>query len=98
MGDVRYHLVRTISLWCAVGGTIALMTGRKKTAITLWRICGLGGMGAVYGAYAAEKQLPVQPWPVARELAKDPKRRAPLVSAGWHGAFLVGAEVLDKRH
>ncbi len=89
------RLARTISGWGVVIGTVCLVLGRRRAAIRCYRITGLGGVGAVYGHYAATRQIAVEPVPILSALLRDDTRREPLKAAAWHGAFWLVAEWLD---
>lgn len=92
MTGVR-RLARTISGWSAVIGLVAYLTGNRRLAVYAWRLCGWGGIGAVYGFEAA--RLGVAPEPVALI-------RAGLSWPFWrsfigHGAFGVLSELAARR-
>jgi hypothetical protein len=92
------QLTRTISFWTAVGGAaLAPFPVTRPFAVFLWRICGLGGVGAVYGYWSASHGHDAEPVAFLRSMRSAPDRREGLVSAGWHAMFWVAAEVLRSR-
>lgn len=90
------HLHRTISGWGVLAGTICLLAGRRRAAVWLWRLVGLGGVGAVYGHYCASKGIDVEPVPILKALIRDDARQEPLRAAAWHGVMWALAEWLDR--
>lgn len=76
---------------------MALAGGRPRLAVVLWRICGLGGVGAIFGGASVKLGVEIEPAVFVRALRKDEARRRVLVSFSWHAVFLILAEVLDRR-
>ncbi len=89
------RLARTISGWGVVIGTVCLVLGRRRAAIRCYRITGLGGVGAVYGHYAASRGINVEPVPILSALLRDDTRKEPIRAAVWHGFFWLVAEWLE---
>jgi hypothetical protein len=75
-----------------------LVARRERLAVVLWRICGLGGIGAIFGGASVKLGVEIEPAVFVKALRRHETRRRVLVSFLWHGVFLVFAEVLDRRH
>jgi hypothetical protein len=93
MRPTLLRLSRTISGWSAVGGTLAYISGNRRLAVYLWRLCGWGGIGACYGYEAATRGVPPEPVALWRVGIKWPFWRSFL----WHGSALVLSELADRR-
>ena len=92
MDDFK-KLSRTISGWSAVLGLIALVTGHKRACVYLWRLCGWGGIGAVYGYETGSRGIPPEPVALLRRGVGWEFWR----SFGWHGFFGLLSELVDRR-
>ena len=87
------RLSRTISGWSALIGAVALLFGHKRLAVYSWRLCGWGGIGAVYGYETARRGLPAEPVVLWRAGVGWLFWRSFL----WHGIFGVLSELVDRR-
>jgi hypothetical protein len=87
------RLSRTISGWSAVIGAIALATGHNRLCVYAWRLCGWGGIGAVYGYESGTRGLPAEPVALWRAGVRWPFWRSFI----WHGVFGVLSELVDRR-
>jgi hypothetical protein len=90
---VLQRLSRTISGWSAIAGLLALLTGHRRLAVYCWRLCGWGGIGAVYGYESGSRGIPVEPVALIRRGVDWPFWRSFL----WHGCFLILSELTDRR-
>ena len=88
------RLARTISGWCAIGGTLSWILGKKRLARNLYLIVGYGGIGACYGHLAAVRGVNVEPWAV---LKTRPWTDSEWLRAfAWHAAFIPLAHLVAR--
>lgn len=88
----------TLTVWATVVGLLLYLLGQRRLGTGLMRVAGLGGVGMVYGHYAARHGLRVEPIPIFGRMMTNPlDDKDYLESLGFHAMIWAAAEVLDRR-
>jgi len=89
---------RSASFWMAWTGLGLFANRRTRPAgCVLLSMVGVGGVGAVYGRFCAEHEIPTEPWPAFLAWLDCPDRYDWFL--GWvsHAVFAVPAIVEMRR-
>jgi hypothetical protein len=87
----------SLTSWTTAVGGILWLLGVRRLGIGLIRVAGLGGVGMIYGHFAATHHLRVEPVPIFMGLARRPLDWDYLRSLGFHMGIWLLAELMERK-